>query len=72
MTALPCQLDFFQHLEMFVRAEKPPLCGRDHIMCAVMWDDSMTWNPVILALDSHGIPMESMDLTKQHMADLRP
>ena len=26
------QLDFFQHLEMFVRAEKPPLCGRDHIM----------------------------------------
>ncbi|CAE7661655.1 Sf3b3, partial [Symbiodinium microadriaticum] len=26
------ELDFFQHLEMFVRAEKPPLCGRDHIM----------------------------------------
>ena len=26
------ELDFFQHLEMFVRAEKPPLCGREHIM----------------------------------------
>jgi hypothetical protein len=44
MTAA-CQLDFFQHLEMFVRAEKPPLCGRDHIMRParlVVRDDPMT------------------------------
>lgn len=26
------EVDFFQHLEMFVRAEKAPLCGRDHMM----------------------------------------
>ncbi len=24
-------VDFFQHLEMHVRAEAPPLCGRDHL-----------------------------------------
>ena len=23
--------DFFQHLEMHIRAELPPLCGRDHL-----------------------------------------
>ena len=23
--------DFFQHLEMHMRAENPPLCGRDHL-----------------------------------------
>jgi len=23
--------DFFQHLEMYMRSEHPPLCGRDHI-----------------------------------------
>lgn len=26
------EVDFFQHLEMFLRSEKPPLCGRDHMM----------------------------------------
>merc|ERR1712113_979766 len=26
------EVDFFTHLEMFVRSEKPPLCGRDHLM----------------------------------------
>ncbi|CEM36001.1 unnamed protein product [Vitrella brassicaformis CCMP3155] len=25
-------VDFFQHLELHLRQEKPPLCGRDHIM----------------------------------------
>ena len=24
-------IDFFQHLEMHLRAEQPSLCGRDHI-----------------------------------------
>eukprot|EP01105_Mastigella_eilhardi_P023189 TRINITY_DN5809_c0_g1_i2.p1 TRINITY_DN5809_c0_g1~~TRINITY_DN5809_c0_g1_i2.p1 ORF type:complete len:959 (+),score=273.95 TRINITY_DN5809_c0_g1_i2:695-3571(+) len=24
-------VDFFQHLEMYMRAEHPPLCGRDHM-----------------------------------------
>ena len=24
-------VDFFQHLEMYMRAENPPLCGRDHL-----------------------------------------
>ena len=23
--------DFFQHLEMHMRGENPPLCGRDHL-----------------------------------------
>ena len=23
--------DFFQHLEMHMRAENPPICGRDHL-----------------------------------------
>jgi len=23
--------DFFQHLEMHMRSENPPLCGRDHL-----------------------------------------
>lgn len=23
--------DFFQHLEMYMRSEHPPLCGRDHL-----------------------------------------
>ena len=23
--------DFFQHLEMYMRSEFPPLCGRDHL-----------------------------------------
>lgn len=23
--------DFFQHLEMHMRSEFPPLCGRDHL-----------------------------------------
>lgn len=23
--------DFFQHLEMHMRSEMPPLCGRDHL-----------------------------------------
>jgi splicing factor 3B subunit 3 len=26
------EVDFFQHLEMFMRAEMPPLCGREHLM----------------------------------------
>jgi len=26
------EIDFFTHLEMFMRSEKPPLCGRDHLM----------------------------------------
>jgi len=26
------EIDFFHHLEMYVRAERPPLCGRDHLM----------------------------------------
>lgn len=26
------ELDFFHHLEMIMRNEKPPLCGREHIM----------------------------------------
>jgi len=26
------EVDFFVHLEMFVRSEKEPLCGRDHLM----------------------------------------
>lgn len=26
------EIDFFHHLEMFVRSEKAPLCGRDHLM----------------------------------------
>ena len=25
-------VDFFQHLEMYMRQEHPPLCGRDHLM----------------------------------------
>lgn len=25
------QLNFFQHLEMYMRSENPPLCGRDHL-----------------------------------------
>jgi splicing factor 3B subunit 3 len=25
------EIDFFHHLEMYVRAEKQPLCGRDHL-----------------------------------------
>lgn len=25
------ELDFFQHLEMHMRSENPPLCGRDHL-----------------------------------------
>lgn len=25
-------VDFFQHLEMHMRQENPPLCGRDHLM----------------------------------------
>lgn len=25
-------VDFFQHLEMYMRQECPPLCGRDHLM----------------------------------------
>merc|ERR1719482_305946 len=25
------EVDFFHHLEMYVRAEKPPLCGREHL-----------------------------------------
>lgn len=24
-------VDFFQHLEMHLRGEDPPLCGRDHL-----------------------------------------
>ena len=24
-------VDFFQHLEMHLRGENPPLCGRDHL-----------------------------------------
>lgn len=24
-------IDFFQHLEMYMRNENPPLCGRDHL-----------------------------------------
>ena len=24
-------IDFFQHLEMHMRNESPPLCGRDHL-----------------------------------------
>merc|ERR1712118_504513 len=26
------EIDFFHHLEMFARSEKPPLCGREHLM----------------------------------------
>ncbi|KAK6043445.1 hypothetical protein COOONC_19050 [Cooperia oncophora] len=31
MVMCPVEYDFFQNLEMHVRANFPPLCGRDHL-----------------------------------------
>ena len=31
--------DFFQHLEMHMRGENPPMCGRDHLSYRFVFDN---------------------------------
>ena len=44
--------DFFQHLEMYMRSEFPPLCGRDHLSYRSYYF------PVKVCMLTHLCPME--------------